>query len=91
MFSIHDGLLAACTKSVQAVKPEYLVVAVALARIPGGLFLVQARLFGRLDIGHVATENPQYAAAVHSALEATKGTVNRLVVANFDSYGHSFF
>jgi len=56
--------------------------------IPPGLFPGDAALFGRLRKSHVRTVNTEHATPVDRTFEPAKRAVNRLVVSNFNSYGH---
>ena len=67
-----------------------LVVAVTLARVPKRLLACKPTLFGWLGVSHVGAVDAEHAAAVYGAFETAKGAIDRLVVADFDSYGHRF-
>ena len=70
-------------------KPEGLPAAAVLARLAEPLLALLAARFGGLDEGHVLAVEAENAAAVHRTLETAQGTVDGLVVANFDADGHS--
>lgn len=64
------------------------LVARATTGVTSSLLTGQATFFRRFRKCHVATENAKNTAAVYGAFETAQCAVNRLVIPNFNTYGH---
>jgi hypothetical protein len=65
-----------------------LIVAVATLGVALCLLSREPTFLGWLGVCHVGAKNAKHSATVDGALEATQSAIDRLVVADLDTYWH---